>query len=188
MKKTFKIKNLFWIIIGVLFCGVTFTGCSKNVSSALEDIGATLNDSSDTSESTSTDDFRADNLQKFYLHFQSKGGMLSLNGDVTLFLNDYELGIIEDEEVHCFIMYIDPGEYILSVKEDGKIKKIKEKVSVPDFSDTPFDPAMLVAYKNRKITWIANDDVDYPYTSFTDEIEHPIILPGTEDEVEKLLG
>lgn len=187
MKKTFKIKNLFWTILGVFFCGVVFTGCSEDVSSALEDIGEVLDDFNDTSESTSADDFSADNLQRFFLDFQSKGGMFSSNGDVTLYLNDYELGTVEDEEVHCFIMYIDPGEYILSVKEDGKFLKTKEKVRVPDFSDTPFVPAMLVLYKSEEITWLANDDPGYASVSATDENTQYIILPGTEDAVEKLL-
>ena len=80
-------------------------------------------------------------------------------------------------------MYINPGEYTLAMKEEGK-KAVKEKITIPDFSGGVFDPAMIVLYKDSKITWLANDDENYQ--SVDAETEDFIILPGTSEAVEKI--
>lgn len=182
MKKTISLLGL----LSTVLCCILFVGCSgDSASSVTDDVKDMINeeDQSEQNEEKTGAQFSTDNLQLFELDVQCKGGLFNDNGDITISLNDYDFGEIFDEDVHCFMMYIDPGEYTLSMKEDGK-KAVKEKITIPDFSGGVFDPAVIVLYKDGKITWLANDDENYQ--SVDAETEDFIILPGTSEAVEKI--
>lgn len=188
MKNYVEKKNKRFYAIGIMtiLCCILFSGCSSDdISSVADDAKGIRSDAINESEIDNSETFSANNLKKLVMDVQCKGGMFKSIDKVTVSINGYELGVIEDEEVHEFIMYIDPGEYVFSVKEDGKLKEVRETVRVPDFSDTVFDPAILILYKNDKITWLANDDVNYASVA-ADTVEG-IILPGTEEAVEQVM-
>jgi len=130
--------------------------------------------------------FTATKLQPFSLYLKNHSGIFSSNGDITVFLNEVELGTIADGETHCYQMYIDPGNYNLMVKEQGRLRSADTNIIVPDFSDGIFDAAVIAYYEKGKIEWISNDNPKYQSPYVSDGGIYSIILPGTEDEVNKM--
>ena len=169
-RKTRKLSPIIFIVV----ISIIFAGCS------IEDFSV-----SDNGNDEFEAKFSADKLRKFTLNIQNASSLLHTNGEITVYLDGYELGTIENEETVCFYTKIDPGEYTLSVKEKGKLGTVKEKVTVPDFTDSVwdpiFEPAMIVLYKNSEIKWMANDNENYGNPTI--DREEYVILPGTEDAV-----
>lgn len=176
MKKYRNIVILIGLVISIVGCGNEQN--SDDVAKVFSEIA--------TPQVSQSSKFTTAKLQPFSLYMQNYSGKFASNGDITVFLNDVELGTIADGETHCYQMYIDPGNYNLMAKEQGSLRSADTNISVPDFSGGIFDAAVIAYYEKGKIEWIANDNPKYQSPYVSDGDIYNIILPGTEDEVNKM--